>query len=190
MKKFFITVLGITFGSVLALAIIGTGVYWWFEVRTPAPPEITVELDGFPDTRKQKNGKENALVRIVVTNNEDNKISINDAYLYLTRVSDGARTNLRFDVGDMAIYPKEKYVDIVETMSVNKEWINYKDSDEFDSKDGYLAHKGKWIAQIKETFGFNFSFVSDNHNIRILLDTQEKIAEIENKDEFEKTRNE
>ena len=115
MKKFFLAVLGITFGLVLALAILGGGIYWWIEVRIPAPPELSVELDGFPDTRAQKDGKVKALVRIVVTNNDDFKISINDAYLYLTRVSDGARTNLRFDVDDMVIYPKEKYVEIVET---------------------------------------------------------------------------
>ncbi len=186
MKNFFLAALGITFGSVLALAILGSGIYWWVEVRIPAPPEISVELDGFPDTRKQKDGKVKALVRILVANNDDLKISINDAYLYLTRVSDGARTNFRFDVDDMVIYPKEKYVEIVETMPVKNEWVDFKDKDEFDSEDDYLAHKEKWITQIKDTFGFNFSFVSDEHNIRILLDTQEKIAEIENNDEREK----
>ena len=186
MKKFFLAVLGITFGLVLALAILGGGIYWWNEVRIPAPPEITIELDGFPDTRKQKDGKVKALLRIVVTNNDDTKLSINDAYLYLTRVSDGARTNFKFDVGDMVVYPNEKYVGIIETMSVKKKWVDLKDSDEFDSEDNYLAHKELWVAQIKETFQFNFSFVSDEHNIRILLDAQEKIADIESDNKWDK----
>ena len=186
MKKFFLAALGITFGLILSLAIVGGGLYWWLEVRIPAPPEILVELDGFPDARKQENGKVKALVRIVITNNDDMKISINDGYLYLTRVSDGARANLKFSIDDMVIYPKEKYVEIVETMPVKNKWIDFKDSDEFDSEDVYLAHKEKWIAQIKDNFNFNYSFVSDELNIRILLDTQEKISEIENNDEWKK----
>ncbi|MES9833539.1 MAG: hypothetical protein ABW139_14990 [Candidatus Thiodiazotropha sp. DIVDIV] len=188
MKKFFLAALGIAFGLVLAVAIVGGGIYWWAEVRIPAPPEVSVELDGFPDARKQEDGKEKALVRIVVTNNDDSKLFISDAYLYLTRVSDGARTNLKFEVNDMVIYPKEKYVEIVETLPVKNEWVVLKDSDEFDSEDDYLAHKEKWIAQLKKKFSFNFSFVSDKHNIRILLNTQEKIAEIENKHKQEKNK--
>ena len=86
MKKFFLATTGITTGLILALAILGGGIYWWTEVRIPAPPEISVEIDGFPDPRKQEDGRDKALVRIVITNNDDSKISINDAFLYLTRV--------------------------------------------------------------------------------------------------------
>jgi len=186
MKKYFLISLGITFGLILGLATIGGGIYWWVEVRPPAPTEVSVELDGFPGTGKNKDGKEQALLRIVVTNNEDYKLSINDAYLYLTRVSDGARTDLGFDVDDMVIYPKERYVDIVETMPIKSKWLEFKGADEFESKDDYLAYREKWISQLRETYKFNFSFVSDKHNIRIVLNTQEKIAEIESKDDWEK----
>jgi XapX domain-containing protein len=181
MKKFFLAVLSITFGLVLALAILGGGIYWWIEVRIPAPPKISVELDGFPDVRKQENGEARVLVRIVVTNNDDLKISINDAYLYLIRVSDGARAKFRFDVDDMVIYPKEKFVEIVETTPVKHEWVDFKASDEFDSEDDYQAHKTKWIAQLKETFKFNFAFVSDKQNIRIFLDAQKKSLRLRKK---------
>jgi len=182
MKKYFFAALGITFGLVLGLSVIGGGIYWWIEVRTPAPPKISVELDGFPDAKKNEDGNLQALVRIVVTNNDTVKLSINDAYLYLTRISDGARTNIRFEVNDIVIYPNEKYVEIVETMPVHDEWLELKDSDNFELKADYISHKEKWIAQLRDTFDFNFSFVSDAHNIRIQLNTQEKISEIVKKD--------
>ncbi|MCG8096020.1 MAG: hypothetical protein JAZ17_20775 [Candidatus Thiodiazotropha endolucinida] len=188
MKKFFIAALGITFGLILAVAIVGGGIYWWIEVRIPASPEVSVELDGFPDTRKQEDGKEKALVRILITNNEDLNLSISDAYLYLSRVSDGARTNLKFKVDNMVIYPKEKYVEIVETLPVNNEWFDFKGLEEFGSEYDYFAYKEKWITQLRMTFDFNFYFISDEHNIRILLDIQQKIAEIENKHEQEKNK--
>jgi|GEM_PF-2006688 hypothetical protein len=181
MKKYFFIALGITAGVVLSLAIIGSGIYWWLEVRIPEPPDVSVDLEGFPDARVNENGKHQPLVRILVTNNSDTKLSISDAYLYLTRVSDGARTDFGYEVGDIIIYPKEKYVEVVEAMPTQSEWIDYKDTDTFESEQDYLAYKKKWVSQIKEKFKFNFSFVSDTHNIRILLDTQEKIKEIENK---------
>ncbi len=114
------------------------------------------------------------------------KVSINNAYLYITRVDDGARANYKFDVDDMVIYPNEKYLEIIESMQVKKKWIDLKDSDEFKSKEEYFTHKEQWIAQLKETFKFNFTFVSDEQNLHILLDTQKKIADIEAKLEKEK----
>ena len=116
MKKFFFAVVGVTIGVTLSIGLAGGALYWWFEVRTPSPPDLSIELDGFPGVRATDSGASNTLVRIVLTNNGDSSLSINDAYLYLTRIDDGARANLRFEVGDMLIYPKEKYVEVVETL--------------------------------------------------------------------------
>ena len=181
MKKYFLIALGVTSGVVFCLAVLGGGLFWWLEVRTPEPPNISVELDGFPDTRKNEDGKQQPLVRIVITNNDETKLTINDAYLYLTRVSDGARTDFGYKIDNIIVYPKEKYVEVVEAMPAQSEWIDYKDPDDFESEEKYLVYRNTWVSQLKEKFIFNFSFVSDAHNIRILLDTREKIKEIESK---------
>ena len=45
-----------------------------------------------------------------------------------------------------------------------------------------MAYRGKRLSQLKETFlGFNLLFVSDTHNIRILLNVQDKIEELASK---------
>jgi hypothetical protein len=187
MKKYFFIALGVASGVILTLAILGGGIYWWLEVRTPEPPNVSVELDGFPDTRENEKGKQQPLVRIVITNNDDTKLSINDAYLYLTRVADGARTDIGYEVDSITLYPKEKYVEVVEAMPAQSEWIDYKDTDEFDAEEDYLEYREKWISQIKNKFRFNFSFVSDTNNIRVLLDTQEKINEIERRNKWKES---
>lgn len=86
----------------------------------------------------------------------------------------------------MIIYPGERYLDIVKTITVKKNWMQQKELDDFDSKEDYYSHKEKWIKHVRETFNFNFTFVSDEHNIHKLLDMQKKIADI--KKEFKKEK--
>jgi hypothetical protein len=149
MEKFFLGLFGITFGAIFALAIIGGSIYWWVEVRVPKPPELILEVDGFPDFRETDDGKK-ALIRFVITNKDNSKISINDARLYITRVSDGARTRLSFEIENILLYPNEKFVELVPTFKVGNDWLVDKSIDEFEDKYDYFEYKNKWNNQIKK----------------------------------------
>jgi TPR repeat protein len=178
MKKCFFVTLGIASGLALILAILGGVIYWWNEVRVPEPPNISVELDGFPDGDEKANNEQQAKIRIVITNNDKTRLDFDDAYLYLTRF-DGARTNIKYEVDNFILYPNEKYVEVVSvTTGINK-GVNFKSADDFETKEDFIAYRNMWISQLKETFGFNYTFISDTHNIRILLNVEKELAEIE-----------
>jgi TPR repeat protein len=178
MKKCFFVTLGITCGLGLIFAILGGGIYWWDQVRVPAPPTISVKLDGFLDVDNEANNERKSVIRIVITNNGKNRLDFDDAYLYLTRF-DGARTNIKDKIDDFILYPNDKYVAIVRVATFHNEGIKCKNADDFKSKEEFLAHREMWISQLKETFGANYTFLSDNHNIRILLDVEKELVKIE-----------
>lgn len=171
MKKFFFTIAGMSFGVVIALGLIVGGLYWWFDVRTPSPPDLTIEIDGLL-ADVGSSGKTS--LRIVLTNNGNSNIELRDAYLYLTRPSDGARSNFRYEVDDILMFPKEKYVEVVETVALSgeREWFSSKSADEFESDQAYIEHRQSWINQAREEFSFNYTFVSSSLNIRTPLDVQ------------------
>lgn len=180
MKKFFFTVAGISFGVVMALSLVLGGRYWWLFVRIPSPPDLAIEIDGLLGDQESSSEDKRASIRIVLTNNGNSNIELRDAYLYLTRPSDGARANISFKVDDILIFPKEKYVEVVETFSLSdkSEWFNAKSADEFESDQAYIEHRQSWINQVREEFNFNYTFVSSSLNIRTPLDVQAFIDDL------------
>ncbi len=156
MKKFFFTIAGISFGVVMALSLALGGRYWWLFVRIPSPPDLTVEVDGLLGDQESFIEDKRAKVRIVLTNNGNSNIELRDAYLYLTRPSDGARSSISYKVEDILMFPKEKYVTVVLTQALSgeSEWFNFKSADEFESDVAYVQQRESWINQAREEFSF------------------------------------